>query len=626
MDLLDIYRNGVLYVSIKPSDNSVQTKQIMGDNVLNLSFDLNHYVGFSLGDYCIVFGEMYSLREMPVVTKVSTFDYNYKMVLRSDAADLVKCQYLTVDATNNLTDSEFSVMGNAKTFMDLLLTNLNRVVPGWQLGEVIQTDYQNISFSKDNCSSALAKIATAFKTEWWVEGQTLYLTAKSKDSGYKFQHGKNRGLYEILRQNVDNSGIITRMYGFGSDKNLPANYYSKRLRFPGGIVPCLISNLMATLQDNGDDTTTYTFSFTLPSAPNITGLYIYYKKTGQPANPFQLPLFGGMHSPRIVILPTGSYDFWFQTRGGTCGNVATLPLTINANTLTPLLVASPIPFIEKNVNLYGVIEQTLIYEDIIPSRTGKVTAIDAATVYTFIDDSMDFDINEQLLPGLTPKVTFNTGQLAGFTFDIQRYDPIIKEFTLLKNKMDTTIDVPSPNFKPVIGDTYVITDINMPVSYLQTAEKILLDRAQKDLDKYASPQVSYSVSLDPKFIKRNNIHLNLGDTVYIQDTELEINKKIRITQLTRNIVNENQIQIQLSDTVQAGALTQIINVQQSNASNLQALSNQFQNNTLLNGEVVGDLKFTKGTAILPDMPETVDISNFQQVYIEKTTGKLYRKA
>lgn len=622
MDSIDIYRSGTLFVTIDPDSSSSQSKQVMGDNKLLLSFQLNHFVDFALGDYCTVFGEVYKINDAPVVTKSSTYQYEYKLSMYAEISDLAKAQYLFLDTVNNLSESEFSLMGNAKTFVDLVVENINRVFPGWKAGEVIQTGYQNMSFSKDSCASALAKLATQFKTEFWVKDKTVYLTQLSRDRGYTFKHGRNKGLYTIQRQSVSNASIVTRLYAFGANTNLPVNYYSARLRLPGGFVPCLISQLTVEVIANTNGTSTYIFHWTNPTAPGVTAITLKYRPTGS-AQPY-LSSTGDFNSPRSITLETMSYDFVIQTEGGTCGSIGTLPVTVNGPISVPVLVNMPMPYIENNVNLYGVIEGTLLYDQIFPHRTGVVSSVDATNPLKFSDQAIDFDVNQQLLPGTPAKVTFNTGQLAGFSFDIHSFNNITKEFVLNLNKDNVDLTIPSISLKPAIGDEYVLVDLEMPASYITAAEQALLAQATADLLKQSTPQVSYTVAMDPVFIRSKGWQLDIGDMVWITDAELSIDRKIRVVEVTRNILVEDQYQVQLSDVVSPGTITNLINLQSSTSAGLSQLSSQLQENSILNGTVVGNLKFKNGSALIPDIKTIGSTTGYSQVYIDDVTGELVK--
>jgi hypothetical protein len=51
------------------------------------------------------------------------------------------------------------------------------------------------------------------------------------------------------------------------------------------------------------------------------------------------------------------------------------------------------------VALYGLIEDTIVFEEVFPRRTGTVSAV--SSVLTFMDSSIDFNINNQLIAGVS---------------------------------------------------------------------------------------------------------------------------------------------------------------------------------------------------------------------------------
>lgn len=621
MHSIDIYRAGSLLVTIKldESSTSTQNKQVMGENFITLDFNLSFYQKFKVGDYCTVFSEVYKILELPVDEKISKYDFKYSIKMQAEGSDLSKVQYLFLGDDNTLKEPQFSLMGNAQTFIDLILSNTNRFMSGWTSGEVITTDYKNITFSNDSCLSALAKIADEFKTEWWVIGKTIYLTKKSVDTGITFKHGRGKGLYRIQRQQASSSDIITRLYPYGGEKNLPSDYGSKKLRLTV-LSGYSISGLTAVVTDVGGGNSSFVFSFTPPIEPGATALTIRYRLAGT-SNDY-VSNTGPITSPRTVVLPTAVYEFIFVTEpfGTSAG-----PVNIGATFSTPILNGFPQPYIENNVSEYGVIEHSEVFDEIYPRRTGTVTSVDATDVYKFTDAGIDFDINTHLLPGLIAKVVFNTGQLAGYQFDISTFDNGTKQFKILKNKDETAIDIPSSLLKPAIGDKYVLVDIKMPQSYITAAENELLTKAQTLLEKISIPQYTYAIEIDPKFIKDRSYTINIGDEVWITDSDFELNRKIRVLNTSRNLVNENVYKITLSDYVTQGTIIQINNSLLSNSQDVSILASQLENAAIFNGKVIGDLTFQQGTAVLPDMPSTAVTTGFDQVYRQQSTGKLYKK-
>jgi hypothetical protein len=129
---------------------------------------------------------------------------------------------------------------------------------------------------------------------------------------------------------------------------------------------------------------------------------------------------------------------------------------------------------------YGIWENTKNFDDIFPERVGTVSAL-GANELKFIDSSLDFDLNAKdvsgntlyLIAGTSAKIRFNTGNLAGYEFELSSYDHSTKQFTLISITDENGYVFPSPTssaFKISVGDKYIITDIYLPQSYINSAE------------------------------------------------------------------------------------------------------------------------------------------------------------
>jgi len=167
----------------------------------------------------------------------------------------------------------------------------------------------------------------------------------------------------------------------------------------------------------------------------------------------------------------------------------------------------------ESIAKYGVWENAIYFEDIFPQRTGVITAL-GDTVLKFIDNTMDFDLNEKeadgvttkyLLAGTPAKIHFNTGNLAGYEFEITSYDHATKTFTIKSFKDERDMEFPSqtsPAFQFSVGDEYVLIDISMPQSYIDAAEQKLLEKGQEYLSQNCQPKVQYSLKLVEFFLKK----------------------------------------------------------------------------------------------------------------------------
>lgn len=610
---ITIYRDTFELAIIKPLDSSTMVKKIMGDHALNISFEDSRNIVFYINDWCTVYGETYRLNKLPVITKLADNMFKYSLTLEAEAFDLSKVLYLFLGSDNSLREVNFSLTETAAGFMDLLMKNIARIYTGWTLGEVIPTGTKTLTFNNQSCYNAIAAIAEAFETEFWIEGKRITLAKKGNDTGHTFRQGKYSGLYEITRQNVDSTGIVTRLYAFGSDKNLPPLYSSELLHMPGKN-PGIIQNVTVDAADAGSGNTTYTFHFIEPLATDVTTLSIEYKLAGTTTWTNNT---GSHLSPRFITVPSGTYDVRFRTYGGVYHNSVTDIITVSGPITTAVLPNNYLAYVEKNTNIYGIVEGVMTFPDVYPHRTGKVTSADATNIYRFGDALMDFDVMTHLSQGLERKITFNTGQLAGYTFKIASFDYSTKLFTILKNAEETALDIPSDLIKPAIGDEYVLHDIEMPQSYVDAAEVELQAKALAALDELSIPQVSYTGDFDPAYLKARGITLNIGDMVWIKDEQLGLERRIRVTQITRGIIQEYDFKIEMADVVQKGFRDTIVSGQAATSQGLTNLGNSLQNNAVFNNRIIGTLTFEQ-------MPTTNSLSGHSYIVINNTDNKLYR--
>jgi hypothetical protein len=452
----EIKRGEATIATVTPTGK--QSKKIMGENIGTMILDLPEHVDLQINDYVDVFItdkiERYFLLDLADIKKSSSREFNYTITFKGWQYLLDNAAYLFPDADNHYTLIGQPLMGNLDTFIDLLIINANRDQTGWVKGDVEDTEYKLLTFNdNDTCLSVLASLASAYPgIEYWVDGQTVHMTKRGVVEDLTFQYGRGNGLYDITRNTVTDKKLVTRLYVYGSEKNLPADYkgFSNKLKLPG-----------------------------------------------------------------------------------------------------------PIPFLEKNVwknpldhsqgYKYGVIERSITFDDIYPHRTGLVTAV--TDELNFTDSGIDFNLNDQLLPGISAKITFNTGQLAGYVFEVQSYNNTGKTFKIITNESDKAFVVPTALIKPEIGDEYVITDINMPASYIEAAELELLAAGQAELDANCNPIVKYSVTCDPINVKQRGITLTLGNYVRVVDPDFGIDNYIRIVGFTRDLQIPSLYTMELAESV-----------------------------------------------------------------------------
>ena len=438
---------------------------------------------YGIGDVITVFGRDYRLNRLPKVSKTGMQEYQYDLEFEGIQYDLMRVTYdVNINTTNNkLQDIQGdSLTGDLKRFMEVLISNANRVFPGkWTLGVCPETDGDNtLTFSEsDNCLSVLQTLCSEdkFGVEFEIERVNgVYVINIKKTIGqtlpFVLEYGKGKGLYSISRENVSSSNIVTRLKVYGSTENITSKYRADRL--------CMYGKDKAS------------------------------------------------------------------------------------------------SYIEKAdaVAKYGIFEGRKNF-DIKPTFTGKVSSVVDGDVLSFIDTSFPFDINAKnasgetlyLISGVSAKVHFNSGNLAGYEFEVHAYDHATRKFTLVKQTDDRGNVFPSetsPAFQIGKNDTYKVLDIAYSRDIEEAAEKKLAEEGNKYYDQNSQPKVQYSVNVTKAFIE-NKLALSdgitnvfaPGDYLPIKDDEIGVDKSIRIKSFTRNMLDPYDYSLTISDTQTKGDIT-----------------------------------------------------------------------
>lgn len=230
--MISIFRNSEKLTDVEPQVSSTYVEVLMGDHHVTLVFDLNRYEEFSVGDYITYGGVQYTLNKLPSVKKLSSKLFQYNAVFQHPKYEMLKVMYMLFDNTPTPLQGEFSLTGTPDTFIDLLIENMNRVSSGWSKGSVLDGEYKTLSFSNESCMGVLEKIASEFDTEFHVISKTVYLDKISTQRELTLEYGSTA--YDIERTSVSSQDVVTRLYPFGSDKNIASSYRegSSRLLIP----------------------------------------------------------------------------------------------------------------------------------------------------------------------------------------------------------------------------------------------------------------------------------------------------------------------------------------------------------------------------------------------------------
>jgi hypothetical protein len=483
-----IFRNNILLVNVKPFDSSEHSQKMQTEDVVRLNFALESFINIMVGDY-IIFektNSLYYLNKPPRVIE-SPMNYQYECIFEGAIHQLRKTKVLLTTPKEDgdyYIDYSFPLSGNAQTFLQFIVENLNRNGGNYIAGVYKQTDTINIDFNNWNVFEAITEISNQLQFNWYLENNTLNFDAKNYQTNYLFQVGRKSGLTKLTQLRND-SQIETVVYGYGSMKNLPPR--------------------------TADSGITY-------DSENLTDNRL---------------MFAGVDG---------------ESR------------------------------LEKNTALYGRIESVQEF-DIYPTRTGVVSSITPSNRRLFIDSTMDFNINDYLLPGIVPKITFIAGKLIGLTFNVA-YNNANKQYTM-DYYSDESGSYPNSLIYANIGDTYKLYDISMPQSYINEAALRLEQATQSYLDSHSRPSELYEAEIDEEYIQSKGIVLFLGDMIRIVSSSFQIDNLYDIKELNQGITNPNKYSIKFGDIIPKS----LLNLLKSNNFKTQQSIYSVQNTQVTNNQV-----------------------------------------
>lgn len=275
------------------------------------------------------------------------------------------------------------------------------------------------------------------------------------------------------------------------------------------------------------------------------------------------------------------------------GYGSTLNLPLRSEYDSPLLTENRLFFegtdgeskLTNNVNNYGIIESVQVFDEIKPEFNGSITAI-GANINTFIDSSIDFDLNDYLLEGTKPKVYFLSGTLLGLTFNIS-FNNTSKSI-LLDNLSNDSGEYPNTTIKPAVGDFYIFIDTTLPNEYISAAELRLKAKIQEYVNEQSTPKELYSAKADEEFIQRLNISLTISDLIRVVSPTFQIDNLYEIKELTKNINNPYLYALKFGDIIPKSLLATLalnnFKTEQSilNIQNNTYTTNQANNQTINN--------------------------------------------
>lgn len=235
-------------------------------------------------------------------------------------------------------------------------------------------------------------------------------------------------------------------------------------------------------------------------------------------------------------------------------------------------------YVEVHTDEYGVYDhyEKDAFSGIYPRRTGEVSSVRSEevkgddgktfTVYYFKDETLSFDPNEYELAGEKKRVSFADGELAGLGASDDHYfevnfDSKTREFEIITiwPYADNT-QVPGGKLVPKAGDHYILWNVRMPEEYYRKAEEELMAAVEKYNAEHWQDISVYKAPTDHVWMEENNAVLYVGRRVRLVSEKYFADKgyrQSRVTKITRKVNLPSQMDLEISDALQTGALDKV---------------------------------------------------------------------
>lgn len=212
---------------------------LMKEDYIILKFSLANPVYFQLGDTVDlsglmpeplggIIGKSYELADLCTPT-YNTSNGGYDYELRLDAYywkwKNKKFKYMPESAGQ---ESTWSLTASLDVHMGVFLRNLKaigyrfgRVDFGFSIDSTVEKSSKAISYDNMNLIDALTRMAETWECEWWVTENIIHFGRCEYGDPVRIEMGVEAS---AMSRNESKGTFATRIYAFGSTRNIPANY------------------------------------------------------------------------------------------------------------------------------------------------------------------------------------------------------------------------------------------------------------------------------------------------------------------------------------------------------------------------------------------------------------------
>lgn len=236
MELVDIKDiSGNIRFSTPINEGSKRHFLLMQEDYVTLKFSLASPIYFKLGDYIdneLGIFEVVDLYKPTYNTTTGAYDYE----LRLDAYYWKwknKKFFYTPETTGR--EAGWNLTATLDVHLNIFLDNLKYLGYKfrdkdfiWEIDDTVENSAKLVTYDNVNLIDALTQMAEAWGCEWWIENHKICFGRCEYSSPVDFKAGDLTDTENVNVNNMTRSDsqttYATRIYAFGSTRNIPATY------------------------------------------------------------------------------------------------------------------------------------------------------------------------------------------------------------------------------------------------------------------------------------------------------------------------------------------------------------------------------------------------------------------
>lgn len=360
---------------------------------------------------------------------------------------------------------------------------------------------QNVSIDNMSVWDSMKFIKDTFGLNFIVRDRAVIIGAAGLPTQDVFMYGKGKGLYEIEKVADSEQQIITKLFAYGTDKNLPARYYAD---LSGSTLP---NNLAVNVLMLPGFPTQSLYQWVLAhggiNVDTDKGLAVWKGYAAIFSKNMQQPYVMSVNIEDLGMREASKYF------DGSDGEEEIYPTISNTGA------------------------DTIYSADIIEDNGRFDAGADVANFHIILPD-LGFDLRSKLTS--ESAISMTDGYCGGRDFQIvsATQDSETGMWSCVCQRAhDDALDLWFPYSDSVAhggtatenepyqlraGDKYVLLGIEMPDEYVQAASEKLLEASLKFLSKNDTTRYTYMPKIDEIFMARQNDEVQGTDEVSYHDT------------------------------------------------------------------------------------------------------------